>query len=405
MKTIYLIFVCLIVSSTSANNCVTYLTLDEANQQSLDETQTFIAYLNNLFENSVVSTKELNHFKLEIEQNKNLTNPVPHKIIDGKLIFNQLQNQIHYDNIAAYLQSPNLNRKEILVWLTEFLRNQNAVEQEKRKTDAKTKYGVIPLNFYPIRGEGKLPYDFEMMNVPVTQYMWTKVMGTNPAHFNDGPHSQIVDIDGKKIKMQPNNPVENVTWFSALVFANRLSELHGYLPVYNLDKVNFIKGTHAEDGSLQYDSGGKNIIVNTNSENKKLGYRLPTVEEFLFVLTNKGEVEKGNYFPGMTEENKDQYAWSANNSQDQTHPVADLKPFTIDGNDFFDLYGNVGKWGHEFDAHSNDSIKEVWTRTLNLGCARFSVSAPTDYSPVESKARGLKSDKGTRGLILLRVLP
>ena len=36
------------------------------------------------------------------------------------------------------------------------------------------------------------------------------------------------------VKMQSDYPVESVSWWSVLVFANKLSERHGLKPVYDL---------------------------------------------------------------------------------------------------------------------------------------------------------------------------
>ena len=60
-------------------------------------------------------------------------------------------------------------------------------------------------------------------------------MEENPSKFTKGEHSIVAsNINGKSIQMQPDNPVENITWWSALVFANKLSEQYGLKPAYDL---------------------------------------------------------------------------------------------------------------------------------------------------------------------------
>ena len=41
--------------------------------------------------------------------------------------------------------------------------------------------------------------------------------------------------------MRPDHPLEGITWWSALVFANRLSEKNGLKPAYDLKRVKFEK--------------------------------------------------------------------------------------------------------------------------------------------------------------------
>lgn len=51
---------------------------------------------------------------------------------------------------------------------------------------------------------------FAMGKTPVTQEQWQAVMGTNPAHFSG-----------------PSRPVENVSWWEAMEFCDRLSKMTG----------------------------------------------------------------------------------------------------------------------------------------------------------------------------------
>lgn len=60
--------------------------------------------------------------------------------------------------------------------------------------------------------------DFYIGNMEVTQSEYEKVMGENPSNF-----------DGE------NLPVENVSWYDAIEYCNRLSEQEGLTPVYIID--------------------------------------------------------------------------------------------------------------------------------------------------------------------------
>ena len=75
-----------------------------------------------------------------------------------------------------------------------------------------------------------LTYPIEVQSTPVTQKQWVEVMGENPSHFIEGEDSDVLSFYGKDIKLQPDHPVESVTWWSVLEFANRLSGQHGLPP-------------------------------------------------------------------------------------------------------------------------------------------------------------------------------
>ena len=66
---------------------------------------------------------------------------------------------------------------------------------------------------------------FWMGTYPVTQELWQQVMGNNPSHFNANPAAG---------EAQGRRPVEQISWYEALVFANRLSMIEGFSPAYSI---------------------------------------------------------------------------------------------------------------------------------------------------------------------------
>ncbi|MCL1993921.1 MAG: formylglycine-generating enzyme family protein [Spirochaetes bacterium] len=66
---------------------------------------------------------------------------------------------------------------------------------------------------------------FWMGVYPVTQEQWTRVMGSNPSHFSNNPAAG---------ETQGRRPVESVSWYDAIVFANRLSIMEGLSPAYRI---------------------------------------------------------------------------------------------------------------------------------------------------------------------------
>ena len=138
------------------------------------------------------------------------------------------------------------------------------------------------------------------MSTPVTQNsglrLWEKIL----LRFVKSKHSIAVNIHGKSIHMQPDNPVENITWWSMLVFANKLSEKYGFKPAYDLSEITWKQGTKAEDGTLEVESEseGKKIKINANGGvydpyikdiyYQAEGFRLPTEAEQEYILRAAG---------------------------------------------------------------------------------------------------------------------
>ena len=184
--------------------------------------------------------------------------------------------------------------------------------------------GFYTINFFGdiIYKEGKdisrkLNHPIEIMQRPVTQELWVKVMGDNPSQFAKEEHLvNINNIENRLILMQPNNPVENVTPWSSIVFANRLSEIYNLRPTYDLSETKWEKGTRAEDGTLWPETGkGKvKIIAPNGNYHQAEGFRLPTKyeQEYLLLAT---KTHAGNHLwqeSSATKYNaEERYIWYA----------------------------------------------------------------------------------------------
>jgi formylglycine-generating enzyme required for sulfatase activity len=198
----------------------------------------------------------------------------------------------------------------------------------------------------------KIEHPFLLGETEVTQELYQAVMGYNPSKFKD---------DGK-------NPVEQVTWFDAVIFCNKLSQLLGKTPYYQISNIKY------HDNNQNIESADVEINQNAN------GFRLPTEKEWEY--TAKAGTQ--NKWAGCnTKDDLKNYAWFKENSN-KTHPVKNKLQ-----NDwgFYDMSGNVNEWC--WDKYSSTSAYRV----SRGGCWY------DDASSLRSAARcGYSPDTRTRGL-------
>ncbi len=113
---------------------------------------------------------------------------------------------------------------------------------------------------------------------PVTQRQYRRVIGKNPSYFRDSSRDRT------------ENPVESVSWFDAVRFCNRLSELEGLRPYYR------ISGWWWTDVT----------VPQTDGE----GYRLPTEAEWEYACRAGTDLRYGF---NESDWGLDENVWYANN--------------------------------------------------------------------------------------------
>ena len=192
---------------------------------------------------------------------------------------------------------------------------------------------------------------FAMLKTEVTQNQYKAVIGKNYSHFKGG-----------------RRPVEEVSWYDAIVFCNKLSVLSGLTPAYSLKGETNVE-KWGDVPRITDSSDAKALWNSIKCDFSADGYRLPTEAEWEYAAKGGRNSEEYIYSGSNS---ITMVAWNADSVDGETHNVGLKSPNSLG---LYDMSGNVWEWcwdwygNYEYNDSDNPlgAAAEVTGRKMRRG--------------------------------------
>jgi hypothetical protein len=199
---------------------------------------------------------------------------------------------------------------------------------------------------------------YGLMSTPVTQYQWAMVMGNNPSNFREGLtsvglSSVELTIRGRRVRMNPNLPVESVSAGPPSPSTDG-NNIHTF--------IRHLNQLSKENDPLIY-------RVIADHERGRV-YRLPTRQEWEYIFSKKGRDQNIFRFNSMTTDK----AWYRDNAS-SPQEVGLRPPIVVDGNSYYDMLGNV--WERVVDGSQSVIVGGSWKTRNSAQQSHYDYLSPS----------------------------
>ena len=251
-----------------------------------------ISYLDRLVANDHIEMNDLSYFLAHLNSG----------VITTAVKRNERHNESSLQQVKEHfyelLRSGYMDREKLVAWAKaarmkknwKFDINQKALTGTDKITFTPSSYlknNGIEVFHLPRMVHGKLiqlSHPIEIMSQGGEPEAWYELMGIvlPPYYANISEH--LFELNGKQVLVGDGHRI-STSWWNALVFANRLSVIHGFKPAYDLSAIEFEGGPEGLNGEFvpvgDVSEALRKIKINAPGGDvyRAEGYRLPTYAE------------------------------------------------------------------------------------------------------------------------------